>query len=185
MSGGTGTIRRAREPPGRADVGTEVEREIGRARDPGARVCQPAAARHKPGQPRGTRVRILALAQDLPAVWQVPTTTQAACKQLLRFLIKDVTLTRGETRIHIGVRWQTEAVSALDIPRPALSSDIRRTDAAVVARIRDLAPTQTDRRITAILSGEGLHAGLGGVFTASKVQWIRYVYHIPTMDLSS
>jgi len=126
------------------------------------------------------RARILALAQDLPAVWQAPTTTHAARKQLLRFLIKDVTLTRGETRIHIGVRWQTEAVSTLDIPRPALAPDIRRTDAAVVARIRDLAALQTDRQIAAVLSGEGRHAGLGGALTASKVQWIRYVYHIPT-----
>jgi len=94
--------------------------------------------------------------------------------------MKDVTLTRGETRIHIGVRWQTEAVSALDIPRPARSPDIRRTDAAVVARIRDLAPLHTDRQIAAVLTAEGRHAGLGGALTAGKVQWIRYVYHIPT-----
>lgn len=126
------------------------------------------------------RARILALAQDLPAVWQAPTTTHAARKQLLRFLMKDVTLTRGETRIHIGVRWQTEAVSALDIPRPTRSPDIRRTDAAVVARIRDLAPLHTDRQIAAVLTAEGRHAGLGGALTAGKVQWIRYVYHIPT-----
>jgi len=126
------------------------------------------------------RARILALAQDLPAVWQAPTTTHAARKQLLRFLMKDVTLMRGETRIHIGVRWQTEAVSTLDIPRPARSPDIRRTDAAVVARIRDLAPAQTDRQIAAVLTEEGGHAGLGGTLTAGKVQWIRYVYHIPT-----
>jgi hypothetical protein len=126
------------------------------------------------------RERILALAQDLPAVWHAPTTPHAARKQLLRFLIKDVTLTRTETSIRIGVRWQTEALSTLDIPRPALSADIRRTDAAVVARIRALAPLHTDRQIAAALTAEGYHAGLGGPLTAGKVQWIRSVYRIPT-----
>ena len=44
--------------------------------------------------------RILALAQDLSAIWHAPTTTHAERKQLLRFLIKDVTLTRQEETIH-------------------------------------------------------------------------------------
>jgi hypothetical protein len=126
------------------------------------------------------RERILALTQDLPAVWQASTTTHAQRKQLLRFLIKDVTLTRGETAIEIGVRWQTEALTRLAIPRPARSPDVRRTDAAVVDRIRILAPRQTDQQIAALLNTEGRHAGMGGAFTASKVQWVRSTYAIPT-----
>ncbi len=126
------------------------------------------------------RERILALAQDLPAVWQGATTTQVERKQLLRFLIKDVTLTRCETAIEIGVRWQTEALTSLSIPRPARSPDVRRTDPAVVERIRTLAPQHTDQQIASGLNAAGLHAGTGGAFTASKVQWIRYTYAIAT-----
>lgn len=128
----------------------------------------------------GERERVLALAQDLPTIWRAPTTTQVERKQLLRFLIKDVTLTQGESSIQIGVRWQTEALTSLSIPRPARSPDVRRTDPAVVERIRSLASTQTDQQIAAVLDAEGRHAGLGGAFTASKVQWIRYTYGIPT-----
>lgn len=40
------------------------------------------------------RQRILALAQDLPTLWWADTTTSGERKQLLRCLIKDVTLTR-------------------------------------------------------------------------------------------
>jgi hypothetical protein len=90
------------------------------------------------------RQRILALAQDLPTVWRALTTTHAERKQLLRFLIKDVTLTKGETTIHIGVRWQTEALTTLEIPRPQRVFDAKRTDPAVVNRIRELAFTHTD-----------------------------------------
>ena len=41
--------------------------------------------------------RVLALAQDLSKVWHAPTTPQTARKQLLGYLIKDVTLCRGDT----------------------------------------------------------------------------------------
>jgi hypothetical protein len=49
------------------------------------------------------RQRILALAQDLPTLWQADTTTYSERKQLLRCLIKDVTLTRQEALIHLGI----------------------------------------------------------------------------------
>ena len=59
--------------------------------------------------------RILSLAQDFPVIWHASTTSNAERKQLLRFLIKDVTLTRRENDIHLGVRWQTGAVCARTI----------------------------------------------------------------------
>jgi hypothetical protein len=55
------------------------------------------------------RQRILTLATDLPALWHAPTTTNGARKQLLRYLIKDVTLTKEATTIAIAIRWQTGA----------------------------------------------------------------------------
>jgi Recombinase zinc beta ribbon domain len=40
------------------------------------------------------RQRILGLAEDLPTLWHAPTTTSAERKQLLRLLLKDITLTK-------------------------------------------------------------------------------------------
>jgi DNA invertase Pin-like site-specific DNA recombinase len=139
-----------------------------------AAVPPPAAHLISPEE----RQRILALAQDLPTVWQAPTTTAAARKQLLRCLVKDVTLTKAATTIQIGIRWQTDACTTLAVPRPRRSADVRRTDPAVVRRIRELAPQHTDRQIAARLTKEGLLSGLGGSFTASKVQWLRYRHQI-------
>jgi DNA invertase Pin-like site-specific DNA recombinase len=127
----------------------------------------------------GERERIVALARDVPAVWQAPTTTHAERKQLLRFLIKEVTLTKRETTIQIAIRWQTEASTPLAIPRPPRSCDIRRTQGAVIDRIRSLAANHTDRQVADQLNAEGLTPGLGGLFTPSKVQWIRYTYELP------
>ncbi len=125
------------------------------------------------------RQQIRALAQDLPAVFDAPTTTFAQRKQLLRWLIKDVTLSKRDQRIVIDIRWQTEARTSLSIPRLKKSWEVRQTDQQVVARVRELAPTHTASQIATLLNEEGLPAGLGGSFTASKVDWIRAAYHIP------
>jgi DNA invertase Pin-like site-specific DNA recombinase len=124
------------------------------------------------------RQRILNLAEDLPALWHASTTTPAERKQLLRLLIKDVTLTKEGTTIRAAVRWQTEAGTTLEVPRPPRSCDARRTPAAVVARIRVLACDHTDGQIAELLDAEGWRSGRGGSFTASKVQWVRYVHGI-------
>jgi hypothetical protein len=98
---------------------------------------------------------------------------------LLRCLIKDVTLTKRATTIAVAIRWQTEACTLLDIPRPVRSCDRRRTSPTVIARLRMLAPHHTDSQIATMLNHEGATPGLGGLFTASKVAWLRYAYALP------
>jgi hypothetical protein len=97
---------------------------------------------------------------------------------LLRYLIKDVTLSKREQVIEVRIRWQTEALTTRTVARPKPVADVRRTDPLVVARVRELAPTHTAMRIAEQLNHEGLHPGLGGNFTASKVDWIRAAYDI-------
>jgi hypothetical protein len=125
------------------------------------------------------RARILSLAQDFPAIWQASTTSHAERKQLLRFLIKDITLTRREDDIHIGVRWQTGAVSEHPIPRRQRVDEIWRTPDEVITRIRTLAPHQTDRQIAAQLNAEVLTTGTGREFDRIRVRRVRLKYDIP------
>jgi hypothetical protein len=126
------------------------------------------------------RTHILALAQDLPLVWHAPTTTAAERKQLVRLLIRDVTLTKGQTTIRVEVRWQTAACSTLEVARPKPMCEVRRTAPAVIARVRELAPTLTDQQLAERLTAEGFRSSPGGRFSASKVNWIRYAYQIPS-----
>jgi hypothetical protein len=98
---------------------------------------------------------------------------------LLRFLVKDVALTRRETTIATAIRWQTQACTTLEIPRPRRSYEARRTNPAVVDRIRDLAPSHPDRQLARWLNQPGDTAGVGRPFPASNVQWIRWQYALP------
>jgi hypothetical protein len=150
----------------------EVER-LGRA---AATRPQPVLGGIGPEQ----RARIVALAQDLPAVWAAPTTTNTERTQLLRCLIKDVTLTKRQTTFHLAIRWQTEAWTTLELARPARPCNARRTAPAIIERIRALAPTHTDRQIAARLNQDGAIPAQGDQFSASKVKRLRYAYDIET-----
>jgi hypothetical protein len=123
--------------------------------------------------------RILKLAQDFPAVWGAETTGNGERKQLLRYLIKDVTLTRREESIHLGVRWQTGAANELEIPRRKRIDELWRTPKDVIARIRTLAAHQTDRQTAAQLNAEGLRTGVGHTFDRERVRRVRLKYNIP------
>ncbi len=127
------------------------------------------------------RCRVLALAQDLSKVWHAPTTPQTARKQLLGYLIKDVTLSRGETLVQVAIRWQTEACTELEVPRPKRSYEMRRTDPVVVDRIKALAMEHTDRQIAALLDQEGFRSGTGSRFTRHIVAQLRYSYSIMSL----
>jgi len=126
------------------------------------------------------RARILGLVQDLRWVWDAATTTNADRKQLLRYLIQDVTLTQGKDTIHIGVRWQTEAMSELEVLRPRRIDETRRTSPLVIKRIRQLTATHTDSQIAWQLSQEGLTTGAGQTFTRARVRRVRVKYGIST-----
>ena len=149
----------------------------------GERLGREAATRPQPvlgGIGPEQRARIVALAQDLPAVWAAPTTTNTERKQLLRCLIKDVTLTKRQTTFHLAIRWQTEACTTLELARPARPCNARRTAPAIIERIRALAPTHTDRQIAALLNQDGAIPAQGDQFSASKVKRLRYAYDIAT-----
>lgn len=77
-----------------------------------------------------------------------------------------------------NVRWQTHACSTLAVARPKPSCEVRRTAPAVVVRGRELAPSHTDEQSADCLNAAGFTRGQGGICSASKVNWIRYVYHI-------
>src|SRR4029077_11237710 len=146
-----------------------LERESGPRRAASVRLVDPEE-----------RARILARAQDLPALWQAATTTNADRKQLIGCLIKDVCLARGATISEVRTGGQTEACTVLSIPRPRRSCDVRRTDPAAVARLRTLATDTPDRQIAAILHREGFRSGTGHRFTTNIVKQLRYSYSIPS-----
>ena len=124
--------------------------------------------------------RIHALATDLPRVWHDPRTPARDRKRMLRQLLEDVTLTRGET-LRIELRWKGGATTALDRPLPQGAPDLRRTAAAIVEIVRALAAERTDGQIAATLNARWLRSGTGQPFTRQRVRYLRDTYGIASV----
>jgi DNA invertase Pin-like site-specific DNA recombinase len=127
------------------------------------------------------RALIERVVTDLPGLWQAPTTTSTDRKHLLRCLIRDVSLDSfsapGQTRLHI--RWQTGCVTTVTVRRPTCG-DVHRLDSVVVARIRELAQTDADDQIAALLNAQGFTTQQGLPWTYRRVLDTRRRHHIPT-----
>jgi DNA invertase Pin-like site-specific DNA recombinase len=119
---------------------------------------------------------ILALARDLPRLWNAPTTTCVDKKRMLRLLIQDVVLSPvdvPERATRIRILWKTGAISELMTPRPTLA-DSHKTPKTVLAAVRELAAQKySDSRIAAELNQRGLKNGLGRSFTRTTVGALR------------
>jgi hypothetical protein len=127
------------------------------------------------------RERVHALARDLPRVWRDPRTPMRERKRMLRLLLEDVTLLKGERTTQLQLRWKGGATSVLERPRPLGAPDLRRTPTAIVEDIRALATAQTDRQIAATLNGRWLRTSTGQPFTRLRVRTLREAYGIPSL----
>ena len=132
------------------------------------------------------REQIRHLAHDLPALWHAPTTTFVQRKQLLRWLIKDVTLSKRGNVIDVAIRWQTEALTSSG--HPTVQNVVGRTpDQPTGGRARAGVVSDPDEcPDRSLLNEEGIASwGWEAAFTVSKIEWIRYAYHIPWMPRAS
>ena len=127
------------------------------------------------------QAELLALAEDLPRLWQAQTTSAQDRKRMLRLLIKDLTVEkrRAERKAILHLRWQGGALEDLivDLPVP-MAARIRYPD-SIVAQVRTLASTMSDLQIAATLNQAQLCSAKGKPFTDSMIHWIRYRYEIP------
>jgi DNA invertase Pin-like site-specific DNA recombinase len=124
----------------------------------------------------GDRKQAFALARDLPRVWNAPTTTHAERKNLLRMLIRDVTLSPidvPERSTRIQILWVTGATSELRVPRPT-NTDAARTPEASLKVLREMCERgTTDVAVAAELNRRGLSSRYGKPWTKSGVSWVR------------
>ena len=126
----------------------------------------------------GTRARVLELAQDFEAIWNHPQTTARERKRMLRLLIEDVTLTRGED-ICVQIRWRGGATEQLHLPPPKIGTEARPPSSALIAAVAALAPTQPDERIAEILNERGWTSPTGKALNFAVISRIRRPHGIP------
>lgn len=126
------------------------------------------------------RERILALAQDFPALWNDPRTPHKERKRMVALLIEDVTLVKTNI-ITVHVRFRGGASTTLTLPVPLNAWQTRTTHKVVVAKIDALLSHHTDREVADILNEHGYKTGVGADFTATSVQWVRHNHKLKSL----
>lgn len=119
--------------------------------------------------------KILALATDFPRLWKDPKTPQRERKRVVRLLLEDVTLTKGD-EIALGVRFRGGATQALTLPLAPRAWQLRQTSAQVIAEIDALLDEHTESQIACILNERGHLSGEGKPFHAAMVWRLRRGY---------
>jgi DNA invertase Pin-like site-specific DNA recombinase len=123
--------------------------------------------------------QILALATDFPRLWNDPRTPQRERKRMVRLLLEDVTLTKGDA-IAASVRFRGGATRSLSLPLAQPAWQLRQTSAAVVAEIDALLDDHTEGQIAGVLNDRGRVSGEGLPFHAIMVRRLRRDYELKT-----
>jgi Recombinase zinc beta ribbon domain len=129
------------------------------------------------------RDAVLALGQDLPRLWNAPTTTAKDRKRMLRLVLKDITITKAAKTVTLQIRWQGGATEELSVPLRPNASDHWRHDPALVERVRELAQHVNDEQIVEHLNQAGVKTRKGNRLTVSAIRWIRFKHAIPVPTL--
>jgi DNA invertase Pin-like site-specific DNA recombinase len=106
------------------------------------------------------RNRILALATNLPKLWNEPATPDRERKRMVRLLIEDVTLLKAK-QITVQVRYRGGATQTLTLPLPVPAWALRKTSPEVIAEIDRLLDDYTDSEIARVLAERGFRSRTG------------------------
>lgn len=124
------------------------------------------------------RARILALANDVPALWRDSKTPQRERKRVVRLLVEDVTVLKGAEGIAMHVRFKGGAMKNLTLPAPRRVWQERTTDAHVVAEIDRLLDDHTCAEIAVLLNERGLLSACGRPFHGDRVDYLCRAYEL-------
>jgi DNA invertase Pin-like site-specific DNA recombinase len=121
------------------------------------------------------REAVLALATDFPRLWRDPNTPDRERKRMIRLLIEDATLLRGE-KITLHLRFRGGADHTLVLSKPLCAWELRMTSPEVVTEIDRLLNEHTYGGIAAVLNDRGMRSGTDQPFTARYIARIQMRY---------
>ena len=129
--------------------------------------------------------KVLALAEQLPQLWHAPTTQAKDRKQMLRLLIKDITVEKSDIpkQLLAHIRWQGNTCTDLTVQLPPNMADRVRYPTEIVDRVREMARYLHDADIAERFRQDGYSSATGKPYSTTIIRWIRFRYRIPPVAL--
>jgi DNA invertase Pin-like site-specific DNA recombinase len=133
------------------------------------------------------RAEILAVGEDIAAVWFAPTTAPGERKRIVRLVIQEVVLDQKRVAGQVCIRivWQTGAVSEHRLRRRVQGYDDHADLDQLEQRVRTLnAEGRMDGEVAEVLNAEGFVSAHGTAFDHGLVHLLRKRWDIPTVKIN-
>jgi len=127
---------------------------------------------------------LLSLAQDLPAVWNSPSTDMRLKQRIVRILIEEIVADVDESsrEIVLLIHWAGGRHSELRLKKRETGQHRWCTSVEAVEVIRQMAGRFTDEVIAATLNRLGMRTGIGNTWDKNRVYSLRHHHRFPSFD---
>jgi len=126
-----------------------------------------------------TKKELLAMAEDLPQLWDHPDSSPEYKKRLLRAVLKEIVARRDGDTIHLVLHWQGGDHTELQFQKVRTGQHRYVTEPDTVELIRALATIQPDPMIASILNRLGRRTAHDQTWNARRVCSLRNNHAIP------
>jgi len=120
-----------------------------------------------------TKQTLLALADDLPRLWDHPETSHEVKKRILRTVLKEIVASSQGDSVRFIVHWQGGDHTELRLKKTPTGRHGHVTSTETIELITSLARLQPDERIAATINRLGHRTAHGQTWTAARVCSIR------------
>ncbi len=126
------------------------------------------------------RHRLLALSQDLPALWNDPAASGELKKRVLRTVLEEIVIGDNEERTEhiLRLRWKGGVHTELRVLRNGSGQRADTTEKTALELIEELSKVCSDQAIAATLNRLGSRTGGGKTWRVHSVYNARYYYRL-------
>ena len=124
------------------------------------------------------RATLMALADDLPQLWNHPAASSETRKRILRAVLKEIIVTIAADRLCLVLHWQGGDHTRLEVVKNRTGQNRWKTDVETVQLVRELARMLPDHSIAPVLNRLGIRSAKGYSWTQLRVRNFRSVHQI-------
>lgn len=130
------------------------------------------------------REQIIHLSEDLPELWNLPTTTNKMRKRVIRTVIEEIIADIDPERslVLLDIHWVGGIHTKLEVKKNKTGEHRRCTDKSIVELVRQLAKQLPDKAIAPVLNKLKLKTGVGNNWTRGRVRILRQYNKIPAYN---
>lgn len=124
------------------------------------------------------RATLMALADDLPRLWNHPAASSETRKRILRAVLKEIIVTVAADRLRLVLHWQGGDHTGLEVAKNRTGQNRWKTDVETVQLVHELARILPDHSIAPLLNRLGIRSAKGQSWTQVRVRNFRSVHQI-------